>query len=320
MGEVYHALDTQQNHEVALKFLPAKFTSQTDIARFRQESIVLSKLNHPNIVRLYGFEENVESSNFSGTDYEPQQDRAYFIVDEFVPGLNLREYLSANRLSPREALAIAIEIAKAVDHAHTIGVIHRDIKPDNIMITPTGDIKVLDFGMAKIMDWAIALQLTTSEAHSVSLVITGPDEALGTASYMSPEQWGQGQRDGRSEIDERTDVWSLGVVLYEMLTRINPFVAHTKDGIMLLIGMAKPAPLSDHLGRGSFGLQRIISKSLKKDRGDRFQTIEEMLEAMQSLDLQIETGSERRKIYLGILIAVLLVLILAILLFRANLI
>jgi serine/threonine protein kinase len=315
MGEVYHALDTEHNREVALKFLPSRFTSQGDIARFKQESIALSKLNHPNIVRVYGFEENVDASSFTGTDYEPQQDRVHFIVDEFIPGLNLRRYLVDNRFSPLEALSIAIEIARAIMHAHTMGIIHRDIKPDNIMITPQGNIKILDFGMAKIMDWAIPLQLTASEAQDVSLVITGPNEALGTASYMSPEQWGQRQRDGRSDIDERTDVWSLGVVLYELLTKINPFVAHTKDGIMLLVGVGKPAPLSDHLGRGCRSLQGIVSKALRKDRADRYQTIELMLKEMERVKEQLEGRSEQNP-YLWLVVAGIFIIVLVSLLIR----
>jgi serine/threonine-protein kinase len=288
MGEVYHAFDAENNRDVALKFLPARFTSEEDIARFRQESLILFRLDHPNVVRIYAFEEKVPNSHFADTIFQSSQEYVYFIVDEFIPGLNLRQYMAANKISPKDAVRIAIEIAKALSHAHAKGVIHRDIKPDNIMVTSEGDVRVLDFGMAKFMGWFLEQQLALPMSQRVPVVITGPDEVLGTASYMSPEQWGQVQRDRQSAIDERTDVWSLGVVLYELLTGINPFVARTTEEVRMLVALVHPPPLSEHMGRGSRRFQRIVSRALKKDRGDRYQAIEQMLHEMDNLLRRVE--------------------------------
>lgn len=306
MGEVYLAKDTKYNRQVALKFLPARFTSDDDIQRFRQESFINFSLNHPNIVHIYDFEENVDAECFAGSGYQPQQERVYFIVDEFIEGKNLREYLSGKQLSPSEALRIAIEIAKALKQAHSKGIIHRDVKPDNVMITADGNVKVLDFGMAKLMDWFVIQQLSQSGIQHMPTVVTGDGEVLGTAVYMSPEQWGQIPRDGGTKLDERTDIWSLGVVLYEMLTGTNPFLAHTKDGVKLLIATYRPPPLGDHLGKVPRDLQKLVSRALGRDRGDRYRNIEEMLASMERLKYQVEGTTSRHSILLVVLVVMII--------------
>jgi len=294
MGEVHLAWDTKYGREVALKFLPAAFTKESDIERFRQESFVLFKLNHPNIVQIYEFEENVDPNTLAGSGYEPNQERVYFIVDEFIPGENLREHMNDKPLGASQALSVASDIAKALKQAHSRGIVHRDIKPDNIMITPDGSAKILDFGLAKLMDWFITEQLNSTNPQQVPTVLTEENGALGTAAYMSPEHWGVIPRDGGKEVDERTDIWSLGIVLFEMLTNKRPFEANTKADLRMLITLSSPNPLSDHLRRGSRRLQRIISKALEKDRQDRYQTIDEMLTDLEKLKHQLDRQSQER--------------------------
>jgi serine/threonine protein kinase/Flp pilus assembly protein TadD len=318
MGEVYRAWDTKNNRYVALKFLPAKFTSKDDIQRFEQEGFIILKLHHPNIVESYEIDEAAPEC-FIGAEYNPGELKSvHFIVTEFIEGKNLREYMDEKELTVGEALTIAIESAKALKEAHTMGIVHRDIKPDNIMIRLDGNIKVLDFGMAKITDWFITQQLKNSEPQQIPNIKTDRDEALGTAQYMSPEQWGRLPRDNSEDIDERTDVWSLGVVLYEMLTKRNPFLGDNKKQSRFLVSMWGPPPLANYSKKVPRGLQEIVTKALSKDRGDRYQTIEEMLHSMERLKRQLEYAPERSRSKLYYVIGTVIILILTMMLVSSR--
>src|SRR5713101_4118520 len=197
MGEVYKARDTKLGRDVAIKILPDAFAHDEDrLARFEREARVLAALNHPNIASIYGLE-----------DIDGQR----FLVLELVPGETLSDLIAGGRqLALDRALAMAHQIADALEAAHARGVIHRDLKPANIKITPTGQIKVLDFGLAKALDRGEGKdqQATTALHHHA----TETGLIMGTAAYMSPEQT-RGQA-----VDERTDIWAFGCVLYELLT------------------------------------------------------------------------------------------------------
>jgi serine/threonine protein kinase/Tol biopolymer transport system component len=207
MGVVYLARDTKLDRDVAIKALPDDWAADADrLARFEREARSLAQLNHPNIAGIYGVEE--------------QNDRRFLIL-EYVEGETLADRLGAGPIPADEVLELAVEIAAGVEAAHEAGVVHRDLKPDNIKVTPDGKVKVLDFGLAKadqvICGTASADAPTVTTPRSPTI----PGAILGTAPYMSPEQ-----ARGRP-VDKRTDIWSYGVILYEMLTGINPFVGET---------------------------------------------------------------------------------------------
>ena len=201
MGEVYRAQDTELGRSVALKFLPSDVAAhQSRLKRFIQEAKTASALNHPNILTVYEIGRTNETT---------------YLATEFVDGLTLRQHLH-HSLKLNEVLDISIQIASALVAAHAAGIVHRDIKPENIMVRKDGIVKVLDFGLAKLTE-RFDSSASGSEATTVALVNTEPGTVLGTAAYMSPEQ-----ALGR-EIDARSDIWSLGVVIYEMLTSRAPF-------------------------------------------------------------------------------------------------
>src|SRR5262245_51199337 len=200
MGEVYRARDTKLNRDVALKILPEAFALDGDrVARFRREAQVLASLNHPNIAAIYGFED-------AGATHA--------LVMELVEGPTLADRIAKGPIPLDEALAIAKQIAEALEAAHEQGIIHRDLKPANIKVCDDGDVKVLDFGLAKAVEPAsvISPALTASPTITTPAMMTGVGIILGTAAYMSPEQ-ARGQT-----IDKRSDIWAFGCVLYEMLT------------------------------------------------------------------------------------------------------
>jgi serine/threonine protein kinase len=215
MGEVWRAVDTKLGREVAVKILPDSFATNLDrLARFKRESEVLASLNHPNIGAIYGIEERA-------------------LVLELVEGSTLAELVERGPVALDEALAIAAQMADALDEAHEKGIIHRDLKPSNIKVTPEGKVKILDFGLAK----ALAPDMTHSDAvASPTITLTAAREAtiLGTAAYMSPEQVR-----GRA-LDRRTDIWSFGCVLYELLTGRQAFQGDTVSDTLAAVLRAEP--------------------------------------------------------------------------------
>ena len=192
MGEVFLAEDTKLDRKVALKILPAKFADDADrMSRFVREAKSASALNHPNIITIY------EIGEADGT---------HFIATEFIDGKTLNDYAKANPLNYQSALEIAIQVASALEEAHQAGIVHRDIKPDNVMVRANGLVKILDFGIAKLSAPAM-----TDEEAATAIQSTSPGMVIGTANYMSPEQ-----AKGR-DVDRRTDIFSFGVLLYEMI-------------------------------------------------------------------------------------------------------
>lgn len=268
MGEVYRAQDIELGRHVALKFLPGDVAAhQSRVKRFIQEAKSASALNHPNILTVHEI---------------GRHEDATFIATEFVDGVTLRERMR-QRLRLTEILDIAIQIASALVAAHTAGIVHRDIKPENVMVRKDGIVKVLDFGLAKLTEKFDTS--SGSEATTVALVNTEPGSILGTAAYMSPEQAA-----GR-EVDARTDIWSLGVVLYEMLTARAPFEGASKSHIIVAILDREPTPITHFTSEIPESLELIVTEALTKDVDERCQTAKEMLGKLKRLKQRIESGA-----------------------------
>jgi adenylate cyclase len=266
MGEVYLAHDTQLGRAVALKLLPSDVTSDEDrLRRFQQEARATSALNHPNILTIF------EIGEAGGT---------HFIATEFIDGVTLRDSLSRSRLKLDEVLDISIQVASALMAAHEAGIVHRDIKPENIMIRKDGYVKVLDFGLAKLTE-----RSTASSPHALTFTETGPGIVIGTVTYMSPEQ-ARGLR-----VDERTDIFSFGVVLYEMLAGRAPFGGPTPSDVIVAILDREPQPLARSLPEVSPEMQRVVSKALAKEREARYQTMKELLADLRGLKRRLEFES-----------------------------
>ncbi|MGH9908164.1 MAG: protein kinase domain-containing protein, partial [Pyrinomonadaceae bacterium] len=268
MGEVYRALDIELGRPVALKCLSGEVAlQQSRLKRFIQEAKAASALNHPNIITVYEI---------------GRTDDVTFMATEFVDGVTLRRHLR-QRLKLIEVLDIATQIASALVAAHAAGIVHRDIKPENIMVRSDGIVKVLDFGLAKLTE--LQGSSTTPEATTMALVNTEAGTILGTAAYMSPEQAG-----GR-EVDARTDVWSLGVVLYEMITGRAPFEGVSKSHIIVAITDHEPLPVTHFATEVPEALEWIIAEALTKDPEERCQTAKEMLRKLRRLKQRIESGA-----------------------------
>ncbi len=277
MGEVYLAEDTRHHdRKVALKLLPPDVTKdETRLRRFRQEARAILALNHPNILTIYEIGE--EEAN-------------YFIATEFIDGVTLRTHLARNHLGIEKALDVAIQIAAALDAAHMAGIVHRDIKPENIMLRPDGYVKVLDFGLAKLTEKTTDRDaLNDPEANTVPLSETDPGAVIGTTGYMSPEQ-----ARGLS-IDARTDIFSFGVVLYEMVAGRAPFGGETKNDIIVSLLNREPPPLARFAPSAVPELQRIVTKALAKDKEERYQTVKDLLIDLRGLkrELEFEARLER---------------------------
>ena len=284
MGKVYFARDPQLGRPVAIKVLAIELTAHKErLHRFEQEARLTSSLNHPNILTIY------EIGSIDSTHY---------IVSEFIEGCTLRHHLNSMRLEITEVLDIGIQSASALAAAHAAGIIHRDIKPENIMLRIDGYVKVLDFGLAKLaIDKARTLfspeaptrTFASPEASTKTNFDTDPGAILGTILYMSPEQL-RGQ-----EVDARTDIWSLGVVLYEITTGHAPFDGSTKsDAIASILGR-EPAPPTRYAPNLPTELHRIIKKALRKEREQRYLSIEDLLLDLKQLkrDLELAANTER---------------------------
>jgi len=273
MGEVYLAEDGRLGRKVALKLLSADFTRDVDrVRRFQQEARAASALNHPNIITIF------EIGQF---------DTSHFIATEFIDGSTLRHRMYAG-MSTREALDVAIQITTALSAAHSAGIIHRDVKPENIMLRPDGFIKVLDFGLAKLTEKSAEWEAAGGdpEAATRALVTTDPGIVMGTISYMSPEQ-ARGLR-----ADERTDIFSLGVVLYEMVAGRKPFDGGTISDVIALILGKEPPLLARYSQDVPAELERIATKALTKDREERYQTAKDMLIDLKRLKQRMDVQAE----------------------------
>ncbi len=274
MGEVYLAEDTNLRRKVALKILSAELTKSSDrLKRFEQEAYAASGLSHPNILVVYEI----------GTDGD-----IHFIASEFVEGETLRQRLRRKGLSVREVLDAAIQVASALAAAHKAGIIHRDIKPENIMLREDGYVKLLDFGLAKLTEQ------TGAEGEWEGPTVGVQTEAgtvMGTAKYMSPEQVR-----GRL-LDPRSDIFSLGIVIYEMLTGRRPFEGQSSGDVMASILTEDFPPVAQYVPQVSAELERILSRALRKDREERYQTVQDLLIDMKTLreDLDVEARLERRR-------------------------
>ena len=271
MGEVYLAQDTKLGRKVALKVLPRDvITNPERLHRFEREAQAVSALNQPNIITIH------EIGSCGDT---------HFIVTEFIEGETLRRKLQRTRLEIEETLEIATQIASALDAAHRKGITHRDIKPENIMVREDGLVKILDFGLAKLNDPGDTEPAQT-DASTRILIKTTPGLVMGTLTYMSPEQV-RGK-----EVDGRTDIFSFGVVLHEMLAGRSPFAAETKSDVIAAILTAEPLPPSGLNHKVPAELDRIVGKTLKKDRGERYQTVTDLLLDLRQLQKQLQFEAE----------------------------
>lgn len=269
MGEVYLAVDTDLDRTVAIKILPEALASdQQRLQRFIQEAKAASALNHPHILTIY----EIGAAGASR-----------FIATEFIDGETLRQRISAG-IKLLEILEISIQAGSALAAAHAAGIIHRDIKPDNIMVRRDGYVKLLDFGLAKLTEPRDSI--TDTEAPTRTRFNTGAGTVLGTTNYMSPEQ-----AKGKT-VDARTDLWSLGAVLYEMVTGHMPFAGETPNETISLILQKEAAPLTRYSREVPAELERIITKALTKDREERYQTAKDLLIDLRNLRRKLEVDAE----------------------------
>src|SRR6185503_17216409 len=288
MGEVFLAEDTKQHsRKVALKVLPEELTrSENRLRRFRQEARAVLALNHPNILTVFEIGES---------------DKSYYIATEYIEGETLRHCLWREPLRIDEALGVAIQVAMALETAHAAGIVHRDIKPENIMLRQDRFVrdrfvKVLDFGLAKLTDRETSG--ADPEAVTIPITETSPGAVIGTSGYMSPEQ-----AEGDT-IDSRSDIFSLGVVLYEMVAHEPPFRGRTESHTRVSILDHDPVPLFQHVADVPRQLERIVSKALAKDRSQRYQTVTDLKIDLEQLrdELRLtgtDTGTSERTSELG---------------------
>ncbi len=270
MGEVYLAQDTKLSRKVALKFLPSSFTKdQERLRRFEQEARATSALNHPNILTIF------ETGEADGRHY---------IATEFIEGETLGQRIAAGPLKLGETLNIAEQITSALSAAHGAGIVHRDVKPENIMIRRDGIVKVLDFGLAKLAQ--TQSNRSGPEDSTRALVKTNTGVVMGTVAYMSPEQ-ARGL-----PLDARTDIWSLGVVIYQMLTGSAPFSGATSSDTLASILEREPRSLNSFSLEIPEELEWIVTKALTKDFDDRYQTSREMLTDLRRLKQRLSVAAE----------------------------
>jgi TolB-like protein len=266
MGEVYRARDTRLGRTVAIKVLVASVAGDPDRrARFLQEARASAALSHPNIAALYEIGEDQHQ---------------LFLVFEYVPGETLKTVIAGRPLNPRRAIDLAVQIADALAEAHGEGIVHRDIKADNIVVTPKGNAKVLDFGLAT---WTAS---GAEREHAATMIDTAAGTALGTVAYMSPEQ-ALGER-----VDHRTDIFSLGIVIFEMLTGRLPFVGATSTALALQIVQA-PAPLPSAVNRAlPTELDAIVARAMAKSLEQRYDSAAALAAELRSVGAILDTRSD----------------------------
>ena len=265
MGVVYLAEDTRLDRKVAIKFLPAEVaTDERAKQRLLREAKTAATLDHPNICAIYEVGE---------------EDSHSFIVLQYIEGETLAARLKRHLPDLREALAIATQVADALNEAHGRGIIHRDIKPENIMLTTRNQVKVLDFGLAKVVRDSSVMGADTASMLSI------PGMVMGTVPYMSPEQV-RGE-----ELDSRSDIFSFGTVLYELLSGRRPFEAKSSAEVISAILTTQPPPISrSSLGHSGSGEEQLIRKCLEKDAALRYQTMGDLIPDLQQIRREYETG------------------------------
>jgi len=270
MGEVYLAHDLQLRRSVALKLLPPQFTCDEErLRRFKQEAFAASSLNHPNILTIFEI---------------GQQGDTHYIATEYIEGHSLRQFITNEPVQLHQVLDWGTQIASALAAAHTAKIIHRDIKPDNIMVRRDGYVKVLDFGLAKLTEYKNLA--SDPEAATVQVVQTDPGKVMGTASYMSPEQT------RGLQLDERTDIWSLGVILYELIAGRLPFEGLSASDVIASILRTEPVPLQRFSPHVPDELHRIVRKALQKDPDERYHLAKEIAIDLKNLRRDVELNAE----------------------------
>ena len=275
MGVVYLADDSRLRRRVALKILPPHLAVDGDrLARFEREAFAASALNHPNILTIFEF---------------GAVGKTHFLVTEFVDGLSLRQRLEAGALPIAEALDVGVQIASALRAAHDAGIIHRDIKPDNVMLRADGYVKVLDFGLAKLSEPGAIRggSVSDPEAQTQKQLQTETGVIMGTVGYMSPEQT------RGVNVDTRSDIWSLGCVLYEMISGKQPFRGDTTADTVANIIHREPVSVSTLRADVGSELEQIIGRALAKNADERYQTAKELVDDLKRLQRQFESGAER---------------------------
>lgn len=267
MGEVYRARDTRLGRDVAIKVLPGALANDTDrLRRFEQEARTIAALSHPNILGIH------DIGSYGG---------APFLVSELLEGQTLREKLETGPLPVRRAIEYALGITHGLAAAHDKGIVHRDLKPENVFITKDGRVKVLDFGLAKL----VGQEQSDETLVTLTSPATLPGIVMGTVGYMSPEQVrGEGTY-------SRSDIFSFGTVLYEMLTGKRAFKRDTSAETMTAILREEPPELNDTSWQGPLGLQRIVGRCLEKNADQRFQSASDLAFAIESLSGTSSTKS-----------------------------
>ena len=267
MGEVYLAEDIRLKRKVALKLLPPHFTVNPDrVRRFEREARAASALNHPNIVTIYEI---------------GQSDTTHFIATEFVDGKTLRQLINEKPFTLNETLNVSMQVADALSGAHAAGIVHRDIKPENIMIRPDGYVKVLDFGLAKLTE-----QLTAdSDLETPTLLQSNPGLVMGTVHYMSPEQ-------ARARnVGVGTDIWSMGIVMYELLAGHVPFMGETPSHVMVSLMEDKLPPLKDRANVPE-DMDRFVTRALRKNQKERYQTAGQLARELKEFKQSLQRDSQ----------------------------
>src|SRR5277367_5461821 len=277
MGVVYEAEDSHLGRRVALKFLPPEMSQDSQaLERFQREARAASSLNHPNICTIHTIE---------------QHELRYFIVMELLEGHTLAQKMTKQPMEMDKLLPLAVQIADALESAHAKGIVHRDIKPANLFLTERGELKILDFGLVKMRQGEMAQGASASQSDTVAAnnELTMPGAAVGTISYMSPEQ-ARGQL-----VDARTDIFSVGTVLYQMSTGAMPFKGDTSAVIFDAILNREPLPAAELNPSLPADFVRILDKTLEKDRNLRCQTATELKTDLNRLKRDLESGKRRAK-------------------------
>jgi serine/threonine protein kinase len=277
MGEVYLAEDMRLGRKVALKLLPGEFTRDRErLQRFEREARAASALNHPNIITIFEI---------------GRVNDIHFIATEFIDGQTLRQRMRSAPVKLDEALDAAMQAASALATAHQAGIVHRDIKPENVMLRRDDIIKVLDFGLAKLIvqPSAESTVIGENDASSEEQIETDPGKMMGTARYMSPEQI-RGQ-----EVDGRSDIFSLGVMLYELVAGFAPFGGATPGEVMSAILTREPPPLTRHSREAPAELERMVSKAMAKTREARYRVVNDLLNDLKNLKLELELEAKLKR-------------------------